>query len=75
MYFPLPYSSLLLQKEESLTLKVLSLKILDTHKFFLQWSLWKTVFSRITDCFVTLPCDLHSSFDFVTEIMSHALLL
>lgn len=49
MYFPLPHSSLLLQREESLALKVLSLKILDTHKFFLQWILWKTVLSRITD--------------------------
>lgn len=49
MCFPLPHSSLLLQKEESLALKVLSLKILDTHKFFLQWILWKTVFSRIAD--------------------------
>lgn len=39
MYFSLPHSSLLLQKEESLALEVLSLKILDTHKFFLQWIL------------------------------------
>lgn len=49
MYFPLPHSSLLLQKEESLALEVLSLKILDTHKFFLQWILWKTVLSRVAD--------------------------
>lgn len=49
MCFPLPHSSLLLQKKESLALKVLSLKILETHKFFLEWILWKTVLARITD--------------------------
>lgn len=52
MYFPLAsffFTITKKKKKESLALKVLSLKILETHKFFLQWILWKTVLSRITD--------------------------